>query len=66
MDKPVSSALIVRKDHLFCTKCFAIEPVHPGDGTPISTFLMALQDAARRHPDKPHEDPFKTNMEGTK
>jgi len=41
--------LIVRKEHLLCTQCGTIEPIHPGDGTPASSFILALEAAARRH-----------------
>lgn len=41
--------LIVRKDELRCTQCGQAEPVHPGDGTPASTFITALKLAAERH-----------------
>lgn len=58
MNDVIESALLVRKDHIFCTRCFAIEPIHPGDGTPISTYIIALQEASRRHPNKIHENPF--------
>lgn len=42
-------AMIVRKDHLVCTKCATIEPLHPGDGTPAPTFVWAIILAAQRH-----------------
>ena len=41
--------LIVRKEHTLCTQCFEIIPVHPGDGTPASSFILALQNIARQH-----------------
>lgn len=41
--------LIVRKEHVLCTQCGEVEPVHPGDGTPASTFIVALQAVAVRH-----------------
>lgn len=48
--------LIVRKDGVLCTECAAVLPVHPGEsGTPLGTFLIALEMVARRHPAKPHE-----------
>lgn len=50
--------LLVRADHLFCPVCGAVEPIHPGDGTPLMTYLVALARAADRHPARPHPDPF--------
>lgn len=56
----MASALIVRHEHLFCTLCYCVEPINPGvSGTPINTYILALQMAAARHPNKPHADPFK-------
>jgi hypothetical protein len=42
---------IIRKDHVMCTQCCRTEPVHVGDGTPASTFIMALEMMAERHLD---------------
>lgn len=47
----VLDRLIVRKEHLLCTRCGAVEPVHPGNGTPATTFIAALERAALRHRD---------------
>jgi hypothetical protein len=41
--------LIVRTDSVLCSGCGISEPVHPGDGTPMPTFVDALYDSARRH-----------------
>lgn len=41
--------ILVRKEHSMCTDCGQIEPVHPGDGIPASTFVMALEMMAKRH-----------------
>jgi hypothetical protein len=47
--------LIVRKDGVLCTSCATVLPIHPGEsGTPLGTFLVALEMAARKHPAKPH------------
>jgi hypothetical protein len=43
--------LTVRKEHLMCMKCYEIEPIHPGDGTPAISFITALELAAIRHAD---------------
>jgi len=51
--------LIVRKDHVLCTICGCIEPVHPGDGTPLPTFVIALMLLVGRHPQTKHADPHK-------
>lgn len=56
--KITASALLVRRDNIFCTRCFTIEPIHPGEsGVPINTYLVALELAAERHPDSPHKKP---------
>jgi len=52
------SPLIVRKDHVACTVCGCIEPIHPGDGTPIDTFILALEIAKMRHPAFSHPNPY--------
>jgi hypothetical protein len=44
-----TSHLIVRKDHVLCTRCMTIEPVHPGDGTPMSTMIEGYKLMAMRH-----------------
>lgn len=41
--------LLVRKHHVLCTRCGKHEPVHPGDGMPAVTFIMALKLMAARH-----------------
>ncbi len=41
--------LIVRKEHVLCTRCGTIEPVHPGHGTPMPAFISALESVACRH-----------------
>lgn len=41
--------IIVRKDDIMCTRCAEIEPVHPGHGTPLPAFVMALAMAVQRH-----------------
>lgn len=53
------SPLIVRTDHVFCSICMTCEPIHAGDGTPIDSMLEALISCKHRHPNKPHENPFK-------
>jgi hypothetical protein len=39
----------VRKDDCLCTDCGGMEPIHPGNGTPASAFIMALRLMAERH-----------------
>lgn len=51
--------LIVRRDGVLCTICYCLEPVHPGDGTSMDTFLMGLEGTARRHPPEEHGNPFR-------
>lgn len=41
--------IIVRKEHVICARCGKIEPVYPGDGTPMPSFIAALEHLARRH-----------------
>lgn len=41
--------LIVRKEHILCTKCYETEPVHCGDGTPMDTLILAYELMAKRH-----------------
>lgn len=41
--------MIVRKDHVLCTRCCKSEPIHPGDGTPAVSFIWALERMAERH-----------------
>jgi len=41
--------ILVRKEHALCTQCFTIEPIHPGDGTPATAFISALELMAYRH-----------------
>lgn len=43
------SNLIVRKDHVLCTRCHRVIPVHPGGGTPLRTFVMALENLDVQH-----------------
>lgn len=57
----VGSALLVRKDHIFCTRCYDIVGINAGDGTPVAAYMIALQQAAARHPDRPHASPFGNN-----
>jgi hypothetical protein len=48
--------LIVRKDHVACLTCATVLPIHPGEsGTPLGTFLVALEMALERHPATPHD-----------
>lgn len=49
MGKPGLYQLIVRKEHVACVVCGKTEPVHPGDGTPAETFIMALEAVGERH-----------------
>ena len=44
------SHLTVRRVVVFCARCKKVDPVHPGDGTPLPAFLVALEDCVRRHP----------------
>lgn len=44
-----SPHILVRKEHVMCARCATIEPVHPGDGTPLPSFVMALALVAKRH-----------------
>lgn len=48
-DEAALDHLVVRKDSVLCTTCGKTEPVHPGDGTPASTFIMALKQLAIIH-----------------
>lgn len=41
--------LIVRAHGVLCTKCFVTEPVHQGDGTPMSTLMKAYLMLEKRH-----------------
>lgn len=41
--------LLVRRDHVLCTICAAIEPINVGDGMPVPTFILALQRVGRIH-----------------
>lgn len=50
-----SSHLLVRKDHVACTICGEIVPVHPGDGTPMTSFLLGLARVLGMHPSRKHE-----------
>jgi len=56
--------LTVHKEHLLCTKCYEIEPIHPGDGTPAISFITALELAAIRHADCGHKPLRRTKREG--
>ena len=48
--------LIVRRDGVLCTVCADVLPVHPGEsGTPLGTFVYALEKLARDHPPTPHQ-----------
>ncbi len=47
----VLDRLIVRKNCVVCCRCGGIEPVYPGDGTPARTFMIALENVAKRHRD---------------
>jgi len=49
--------LIVRRDHILCTICKTAIPIHPGDGTPLGSYLMALKGAILGHPVKEHTCP---------
>jgi hypothetical protein len=42
--------LVVRKDGVLCTRCGTTDPVHPGDGTPLPSFVLGLAGCAERHP----------------
>ena len=46
--------ITIRKCDVLCTICGEIEPVNPGHGTPMPTFIVALEGVLRRHPAKPH------------
>lgn len=50
-----SSHIIIRRDHVLCTVCFDIEPIHCGSGTPMDTLIYAYQIFAQRHPRQAHE-----------
>lgn len=41
--------IILRPDHALCTKCFKTEPVTVGHGTPMDTFIAALDLISGRH-----------------
>jgi hypothetical protein len=43
--------LIVRTDSVLCTHCGQSEPLHPEDGTPMRTFVIALLGMVQRHRD---------------
>lgn len=45
----ITSHLIVREKGVLCTRCFITEPVHCGQGTPMGTFIIALEALAYRH-----------------
>ena len=45
------SHLIVRTDHILCTQCFVIEPIHQGHGTPMDSLICAYELMAARHQD---------------
>lgn len=47
-----SSHLVVRKNGVLCTRCGTIDPVHPGNGTPLPSFLVGLHGYVTRHPPK--------------
>ena len=41
--------IIVRKEHTLCARCGTLAPIHPGDGTPMPSFITALELFARKH-----------------
>lgn len=41
--------LIVRKDHVLCTRCYEVVPVHAGNGTPMGSLLLAYKSLERKH-----------------
>ena len=41
--------LIVRPDHILCTRCFKTEPITCGNGTPMDTLWLAHEMMAERH-----------------
>ena len=45
----MNSHLIVRKDHVLCTRCMKTEPVHAGSGTPMETLIIGYKLVAQRH-----------------
>jgi len=49
-----TSHLLVRKEHILCTWCFGIEPVHPGSGVPMNALLLGYAAVFERHQPKPH------------
>ena len=51
---PEGANLLVRRDGLLCTVCGELEPIHPGDGTPLPAMLHAFKSATRRHPQAKH------------
>lgn len=48
-NKLETSHILVRKDGVLCTRCYITEPVHAGGGTPMSSYLIALEQLAARH-----------------
>ena len=47
----LASHIIVRADHVLCTRCYKTESVHPGHGTAMSTIVLAYVVAIARHQD---------------
>ena len=47
--------LIVHADRVVCLSCASVLPVHPGDGTPLGNFLLALEMLLEKHPATPHD-----------
>lgn len=41
--------LLVRQDHVLCTRCYKTEPVHQGNGTPMGSLLIGYAAMALRH-----------------
>lgn len=63
LDADFNSAghILVRRDDVLCTRCLSVLPIHAGDGTPLSTLVVALRVLVKRHPATgnctPHDDP---------
>jgi hypothetical protein len=44
-------ALLIRKEHVLCTRCGEMEPINPGHGTPAPAFISAVTTMAILHLD---------------
>lgn len=45
----VLQRLLIRKEHVLCTRCGAIEPVHPGDGIPALAYIQGITRLVELH-----------------